>query len=1307
MVRNPPEILITTPESLNLLLSSRSGLGLLYNIETVILDEIHGVVDNKRGVYLLSAVERLVPLSGEFQRIVLSATVQPLSTVAEFVGGFIQGGTTDAPTWHARDVGIIRVDGEKNYDIVVRCPEATANRPEDEKVWDSLAEDFVSRIGENRSTLFFTNSRALCEKLTYKINAAAGRIVAWAHHGSLSREIRFEVEQKLKAGELPAIVATSTLEMGIDIGELDEVILVQSPGEISSAIQRIGRAGHGVGQTSRCSIYPTHPLDFIEAAVLAKAILDRDIEPLHTIEKPLDVLAQIIISMTAVEEQDVDDLYNEIRRSTAFHNLTRSSFDLVVNMLAGRYADNHLRELRPRVNLDRLNNHIKARQGAVMSLYMSGGVIPDRGYFQMRHNDNNARIGELDEEFVWEATVGNIFALGTQHWRINKITHNDVMVTPVRPTTHAPPFWKAESLSRDFHYAQRIGEFLEHADERLDDEAFEQELAESYHLDPVSTRELISFLRRQRSHCGASVPHRHHLLVEHIKKGPGRSPGKQVVLHTGWGARVNRPLALAMEAAWLDKHGTTPEIATSNESVVIQLQEDVSIDELLSLVPFNSLEDQLRQRLEGSGFFGARFRENAGRALLLSKGRFNERKPLWMSRLQSQKLMSSVSRYEDFPLLLETWRTCLADEFDLAALHQVLEEIETGDISVSEVFTDSPSPFAQSVAWGQINTYMYMDDTPKPDRASKLRPELLDEVVFNPGLRPPVHRHIIEAFESRRQRREAGYAPETDEDLVEWTKERTVIPGDEWQWDEVPTGLTRIGSGETKLVVAQEDHLRVVSALAGENEDATTTCIANWLQYYGPLSEASICRKLNIDPSLLNRTLAILETDKLVIYGQLVEGDSQPFWCDAANYETLLRFMRRSRAPTFEPLPASQLPLFLNHFQARTTTTDSDTRLAEVLDTLRCLPLNPELWESEVLPSRIADYDPAVLDRVLQQAGMIWCGAGTRQVAFCHREDLDLMPPTGEAADIQEIIPDESARYDFATLLDKSRLTANELADRLWQATWDGVAANDSMMALRTGIESGYTVPDVSMAPPASSRRRATRRGGFNQWRSAVPFAGNWYRPGRPETSGDLLEAEEINKDRVRVLIDRYGILFRELLQREAPEFQWRSLFRSMRLMELSGELIGGYFFENIPGPQFASPEGLRILQRPLPADEIHWLNAMDPVSLCGTGIDIFRGELPRRIASNHLVYHGSRLVLVSERNGRALTIHVRPDDDNLPAILSLIRHLLYRRYRPLRKLIVETINGKPANQSEYMDVLNTAFDINHDYKALYIERSV
>ncbi|MEJ2111232.1 MAG: DEAD/DEAH box helicase, partial [Acidobacteriota bacterium] len=462
MRRHPPEILITTPESLNILLTSRNALPSLSGIRTVILDEIHAVVDSKRGTHLISAVDRLVPLAGEFQRIALSATVKPLDLVARFVGGYQQ---TGPDTYVARPVVTVASGESKVYDLKVEFPDDAREKMIEDSWWPALIDHFRAVLNNNRSTLLFANSRRLVEKVARLVNESEQKVVVYAHHGSLSREIRLAVEQKLKQGELRGIVATNSLELGIDIGSLDSVVMIQTPFSVSSTIQRLGRAGHRVGQVSRGSIVPTHGADFLVAAVMAHAVSEQDIEKVNPVREPLDVLTQIILSACVTQTWDIDALYDFVRTSFPFHKLKRTHYDLVLQMLQGRYADTRLRELKPRVTVDRLENTIKAKDASAYLLFMAGGTIPDRGYYNLRLQDTKAKLGELDEEFVWERNIGDPFGVGSRIWRIHRIPHNDVEVKPETRQLNIIPFWKAESRDAAFHFASKVGVFLEWANE--------------------------------------------------------------------------------------------------------------------------------------------------------------------------------------------------------------------------------------------------------------------------------------------------------------------------------------------------------------------------------------------------------------------------------------------------------------------------------------------------------------------------------------------------------------------------------------------------------------------------------------------------------------------------------------------------------------------------------------------------------------------------------------------------------------------------------------------------------------------------
>jgi len=524
MLRRPPEVLITTPESLNLLLASPRARAILSTIRSLILDEIHAVFDSKRGTYLMTAVERLVLLAGEFQRIALSATINPLDTVAAFVGGYQLKGSHTAPEYVKRDIAIVSSRSAKAYDIRVRYPLETDPRPGSESIWDALVNAFKTKIGQNRSSLVFVNNRRLCEKIALKLNRNEPEPLAYAHHGSLSREIRQTVESRLKAGRLKAIVATNSLELGIDIGPLEEVFLVQSPPSMSAAIQRIGRAGHRVGQVSRGSLYPTHARDFLEAAVLAQHLPEQSIEPKQPVHAPLDVLAQVIVAMTGVDTWDVDELYGHLRTSYAYRDLSRKQFDLVLQMLAGKYALSRLRDLKPRVAIDGLKNTVTARKGALLAVYLSGGVIPDRGYYQLRHAKTGARIGELDEEFVWEARVGQTFNLGAQKWRIEKITAGEVLVVSGHPQALETPFWKGESFQRDWHFSEKILLFLQEADRFLSDTAWQEQVQQRCHMESSAAATLFHFLKRQKEALNSPLPHRHHVVMEFVHAAPGAAP---------------------------------------------------------------------------------------------------------------------------------------------------------------------------------------------------------------------------------------------------------------------------------------------------------------------------------------------------------------------------------------------------------------------------------------------------------------------------------------------------------------------------------------------------------------------------------------------------------------------------------------------------------------------------------------------------------------------------------------------------------------------------------------------------------------
>ncbi len=1346
LVRHPPEILITTPESLNILLNSKTGQRVLQGIAVVILDEIHALADNRRGTYLITALERLVPLCGEFQRIALSATIKPLELAADFVGGYRVKECSGHYEYEKRRVRVVKGDMKKNYELRLNFPETAGGSRETTEWWPALARAFRDMIGHNRSTLFFANSRRMVEKVTRFINEGEASQRAYSHHGSLSKEIRAVVEKRFKDGELSAIVATSSLELGIDIGTVDQVVLIQPPLSIASAIQRIGRAGHGVGEISSGVFYPLHSHSLLEAAVIAAHIDSEEIETIKPVTVPLDVLAQVILSMTLLESRNLDELYGEVRASYPYHQLKRKEFDLVIDMLAGRYADSRIRELRPRLLVDRLKNTAKAREGAAMLLFLSGGVIPDRGYYNLRLADSKARIGELDEEFVWERSPGDAFPFGNQIWRIQRITPNDVEVTQVTRSNSLVPFWRAEEMNRSFFLSQKIAQFLEEADTGLKSTAFKEKLLSRHHMSEAAAEELIRYLTQQKEETAAPLPQRGHMLVEHFRDPADLNDAKQTVLHTLWGGRVNRPFALALASAWEEKYHYPLEVFVNNDCIMLNLPHSFFCADVLSLVKPSQVRRLLRSKLESTGFFGARFRENAQRALLLPRQSFNKRLPLWLNRLRSKKLLEAVSRYEDFPILIETWRQCLDQEFEIEILVQLIEEVQSGEIRVTEVITRKPSPFAESVIWRQTNKLLYQDDTPAGKLRTNLSDALIKEVLYSSSLRPRFSQELIRTLQDKLHRLAPGYAPSSAEELLHWIKERLYIPAHEWQEllaaigrdhgldtagmvDSISDRLYRLEVGrELRAVIALENLPRVSRALnaaaegagIGEifSEDGDETLpglLDEWLRFYGPVSRDFLLDSLGVPEQRLGPALAsLLDEGRIIIdeFRQPDKGTAEEI-CDSENLEILLRMRRSAQRPDFKPLDIDALPLFLAALQRLTSPGDSLEDLQQSLDSLFGYPAKAGLWESDILPARLSPYHPQWLDSAMRESELLWFGCGNERIGFCFDADYDLYAPLFEAAEkgdnqalshaaasLEKIFAHTRARFSFTDLVAAAGLPGRELWAALWEMSWRGRISNDDYQTVRKGVMNRFR-PEI--LPEVHSPRR---RHSFNRWRNSRSFFGHWYAlPALEPEALDALDQQEIIKDRIRQLFMRYGVLFREILANELPGLRWVNIFPVLRLMEFSGEIFTGHFFKGIPGLQFCSQAAFRILDRGLNEEAVYWMNAADPASLCGIGIEELKAALPHRLVTTHLVCHGKRLVLVSKKNGRELDFYVKPDQPGISEYLEFFKILIGRKFQPLKFIKVETVNREPVADSPYKEPL-LAFGFERDYKALVLEKS-
>ena len=1292
MLRHPPEILVTTPESLMFMLTASRSKRLFHSISAVVLDEVHSLVENRRGAMAMACLERIVDQSGEFQRIALSATVRPLTVVADYVGGFDRRGIK-------RAVDVIDASTSKKKELSVHLPDKAIDAIEKgQPIWPHLIDKFSLFIQGNRSTLLFTDSRNMAERVAHDLNESEDSLSVYAHHGSLSREIREEVESQLKSGSLQAIAATSSLEMGIDIGALDEVILIQTPPSVASALQRIGRSGHRVDEVSRARLFPTHGRDIVDAAALAEAIVQLDIKPLEPLRGPLDLLAQLIVSHAVAESCNIDDVYKTLTRSYPYAELSQDQFELVVGMLSGKFEDARIRSLRPRIALNTSTRQITARKGTAMSLYSSGGTIPDRGYYQMRHVDSGALIGELDEEYVWEAKIGQSMTFGSQQWSITSISHNEVRVRPTKRSEASVPFFRSEYSNRDFHFANLVGEFLNFADELLDQndqETLKNSLAERG-FETTAAQHLIELLQRQRQSTGV-LPHSGNLLVEHLTTGPGTyvsgASDTQLLLHTSWGGRVNRPIALALQTAWNEAYKSDPDIFCDNYVIAVQLKQGATIEHIIDSLDPTKLHDRLSRSLEQSGFFGARFRECAGRALLLNKSSFNRRVPLWMTRMQSKNLLAAAQGYPDFPILLETWRTCLNDEFDLENTINVLRKLSEGIIKTVIVHNRFPSPFASNITYDQVGRYMYADDAPDSQRTSGVAADLIAQAVRSSQLRPELRWSVIEEFEAKIQRRFPGYLPDDPIELEELVKARTWIPLDQWFEDGLlPANVQHVTQGAWSGLIHAENTSTI--------EKNTIQAVANTLQFYGPFTLENVSALMPLSSSELESLLKRLVDMETLVDDVRIAGEEGLFLCDRENLEILLRFQRASARPSFQPVSIRN---WINYLSAWHQIDRHQTEPDDVLDTvdrMRGYVAPLRFWLRDFWLPRFNEFPRAQIEECLTSRDMQWQGGSTGRIAFGRDEDLAFIDSLdSDSGLVSQCFVDPNGQYTFTQLHAQSSLPSDVFNKHFWDAVWSGRLTSDSLTPLRAGLQHKFELqPQLNYASRRFSRiDRRTRTRSMRNW------PGNWRLMQPNKKNGELnsLELFEVNKERVRVLLDRYGIVTREIANRDGGVFRWGEIFNALRAMELSGEIVSGLFIAEMTGPQFARLDALEFLTSSSPSEKANWISAYDPLSPSGFGLDW--PEIPARRNGNFLGLSFGKVLCTCTAHGRKLFVHTETNEKNLLDLFGMLPGAITDD----STLAIEEINSSPVRSSPFVQLIIDSTSAYLDHSRLYIEQSL
>jgi ATP-dependent Lhr-like helicase len=1133
------------------------------------------------------------------------------------------------------------------------------------------------------------------------------------------------------------VAATGSLELGIDIGSVEEVILAGTPGASVTALQRIGRSGHGVGMTSRGRLIPLHGMDLILASAMGSAIRDRDIEETGPIENPLDILAQIILALCVEKERTREELYHIIRGFFVFKSLPRDSFDRTLKMLAGIYDSSRIRDLKPRLYLDGETGVLSAAAGALPLLYSSGGVITNRGNYSLRLPDG-VKLGELDEEFVWERRLGDSFEFGSQFWTIVSIGSEAVEVSPLGRPTDFTPFWRAETVFRSPLLVRRVLDLLDLAQsgglEKLDHAGIG--------LSPEAFQELRGFIdKQQRAQGRIPLPGKGFIPLEIIDDPVNRGDAYSVVIHGFRGGAVHYPLAMALGEELEGALGLRVEIFPDDNAILLLLPRlRDGMPETLIKGALERLGDTRRAfrqfclRLESSGSFGAAFREAAERSLLLPRAAFGRRSPLWITRQRAKRLFDMVSAYRDFPVTAEAWRTCLEDRFDIGGFTELLEDIREGQVGFSFFRTREPSPFARNMIWQETNALMYQyDERPELRNRQNFRePSLADRVITealgNAAARPPLPAGLIADFTARLRRELPGWAPDDALGLCEWVKERIAIPLDEWETlmralppelraacGEDPTLGGRIG-----LTVRQGAALPSMVHREWKKtwQEESLAQLGPWLRYEGPLDLARIAALFGASPAETEGAV-----DALVEAGELVrdvaalpgEGRETPadqgaaLVCDRENLELLLRLSRRRARPVVRERPAALLVPYLARRQGilgspgpseagPEASGGPDT--AKPWERLAGLSGAVKLWETDFFPARDRAYRPENLDRELAAGRLLWYGRGRERAAFCVPEDMDLVFPEGNRGlPAPELPPGFFHRpRTFWEVKEALGLDSPATVKFLWQEAWAGRLSADSWEPLRRGIEGRFAMRELSKDLPEP--REGPRRPGSpyrripralrDRWRGGPPAPGAWFSlaADEPPAGLDPLEEEELDRDRVRLLLSRWGVLCRPLLEREEAPLSWARLLPAMRRLELAGELAAGRFFAGINSLQFASPSILGELAGLESERRIYWMNAADSASPAGLDISGMDRRLPARLPGSRLCFRGAELLALSGREGKTVSIFINPEDPDLSEALAFLGFPLRRPVHPERKLSIETINEKSAALSPYGEAL-------------------
>ena len=1366
--RHPADILITTPESLYLLLTSRARAA-LQSVDTVILDEIHALAPTKRGSHLALSLERLEHLTGrKLQRIGLSATQRPLDEIAHFLGGAtakshpnktslggapasredamqeFEGGekidfrpvtVVDAGEKKKLDLRIeVPIEDMSNLDEFEKIPSGPAQGPVRQSIWSAINPKLLELVKAHRSTLIFVNSRRLAERISGAINDLAGEMLVRAHHGSVALSQRKEIEDRLKMGTLRGLVATSSLELGIDMGAVDLVVQIEAPPSVASGMQRIGRASHHVGAVSNGIVFPKYRGDLVACAAVTTAMYNGEVEAVHYPRNALDVLAQQIVAAVAIDEWELDALYALVRRAAPYAALPRSVFENVLDMLSGRYPSDEFAELRPRITWDRVSNRLTPREGAHSIAIINGGTIPDRGLYGvfLAGATKGARVGELDEEMVFESRQGDTVILGATTWRIEEITHDRVVVSPAPGEPGKMPFWHGDAAGRPAEFGERIGAMTRQLLAMPRPTAFTK-LVEEHSLDQNAAENLLCYLDEQ-ARATQRVPSDEDIVIERMRDELG---DWRICVLSPFGQQVHAPWCMAVTAKLREERGLEPESMWTDDGFVIRLPEtEEPIDSAILLPEPAEFRDLVLRQLGSTSLFAARFREAAGRALLLPKRRPGTRSPLWAQRKRAADLLAVASRYSSFPLLLETYRECIRDTFDLPSTASLLRRIHGGQVRVTTVDSEKPSPFASALLFSYVANYIYEGDAPLAERRAQALSidqsqledllgdsdfrELLDPLALGETeaqlqmLDPDYHARHADGVHDLLLRLGDMTAPEITarsirEEVAESVhelvathrvlrlriagEERYIAVEDAARYRDaigirLPTGLA-----DAWLVPVREPLLELVRRYA---------------RTHGPFTTSDVASRFGLPPDRVDPCLRLLHMQAKLLEGEFRPSGTHREWVDPEVLRTVRRRTLARLRKEVEPVDQRVFARLVTRWQGVVAPRRGPDALLDAIDLLQGSALPASELEREILPARVADYRAADLDALIAAGEVIWVGVervGERdgRIALYLAQNLPLLLPPADVRGLDPTqLPDRAHKIlEFLEQNGASFFPAiheaagsgfpGDTVDALGRLVWDGYITNDTLHPLRAFIrpaaERRQRGGDGRPGSAEFLRRFRTRTGA-----AQTPSHGRWSlvseRIGAPPTATEWIAAT------AQQLLVRYGIVMRETAIAENIAGGYSTLYPALRTMEESGWVRRGMFIAAMGAAQFAMASAVDMLRSlrlgPEAAEAVH-LAAADPANPYGALLSWPRDEAGdaahtmARAAGASVVIINGVLAAFLRRKNPALRVFL-PDAEPertqwARALARKLAEVAVARQTLKQGLLIGEINDAPAHE--------------------------